>query len=152
MTKNRTIIMATIIMTVAAILVGCNQSKKTSEISTTENTTLGTATVQATNQASVEATVNSTTTAVESTTMKKANQKEKSHPLQRLLPLISLKLQLQQTQNQLPQKRIQLLKSLPQPNLLQSRLLQRKKQPPKRQLRQRLHTGVTKVVHITLIM
>ena len=77
MTKNKTIIIATIIMTVAAILVGCNQSEKVSEISTTKNTTLEAATVQITNQASVEATVNSTTTAVESTTMKKANQKEK---------------------------------------------------------------------------
>lgn len=77
MTKNKIIIMATIIMTVAAILVGCNQSEKVSEISTKENTTLETATVQETNQASVDATVNSTTTAVESTTMKKTNQKEK---------------------------------------------------------------------------
>lgn len=77
MTKNRIIIMATIIMTVAMILVGCNQSEKVSEISTTQNTTLEAATVQTTNQASVEATVNSTTTAVESTTMKKTNQKEK---------------------------------------------------------------------------
>lgn len=77
MTKNRIIIMATIIMTVAAILVGCNQSEKVSEISTKKNTTLETATVQETNQASVDATVNSTTTAVESTTMKKTNQKEK---------------------------------------------------------------------------
>ena len=58
MTKNRIIIIATIIMTVAAILVGCNQSKNASEISTTENTTLEAATVQTTNQASVEATVN----------------------------------------------------------------------------------------------
>ncbi len=77
MTKNRIIIMATIIMTVAMILVGCNQSEKVSEISTTQNTTLEAATVQTTNQASIEATVNSTTTAVESTTMKKTNQKEK---------------------------------------------------------------------------
>ena len=77
MTKNKTIIIATIIMTVAAILVGCNQSEKVSEISTTQNTTLEAATVQITNQASVEATVNSTTTAIESTTMKKTNQKEK---------------------------------------------------------------------------
>lgn len=77
MTKNKTIIIATIIMTVAAILVGCNQSEKVSEISTTQNTTLEAATVQTTNQASVEATVNSTTTAVESTTMKKTNQEEK---------------------------------------------------------------------------
>ena len=77
MTKNRIIIMATIIMTVAAILVGCNQSEKVSEISTTQNTTLEAATVQTTNQVSIETTVNSTTTAVESTTMKKTNQKEK---------------------------------------------------------------------------
>lgn len=77
MTKNRIIIMATIIMTVAAILVGCNQSEKVSEISTTQNTTLESVTVQTTNQASVEATVNSTTTSVESITMEKTNQKEK---------------------------------------------------------------------------
>lgn len=77
MTKNKIIIMATIIMTVAAILVGCNQSEKVSKISTTENTTLEAVTVQATNQASVGATVNSTTTEVESTTMKKTNQEEK---------------------------------------------------------------------------
>ena len=77
MTKNKTIIIATIIMTVAAILVGCNQSEKVSEISTTQNTTLEAATVQTTNQVSIETTVNSTTTAVESTTMKKTNQKEK---------------------------------------------------------------------------
>lgn len=76
MTKNKTIIIATIIMTVAAILVGCNQSEKVSEISTTENTTLEAVTVHATNQALVEATVNSTT-AVESTTMKETNQEEK---------------------------------------------------------------------------